>query len=91
MVVSITGIVINVLMVIVIITILVIGWNFSNELVICETQQSPFCYTIQCPCDDPVGTQEPPCRGYAKMPVGPNKWICSSAPLTIVDDNGNIV
>lgn len=88
MVVSVAGIVINVLMVIVIITILVIGWNFSNQRVICETQQSPFCYTIQCPCDSP---SQGPCLGYAKQPVGPNRWICSSAPLTVVNDSGAIV
>lgn len=92
MVVSVTGIVINVIMVIIIAVILIIGVQSSNELRICETQQSTFCYTIHCPCDQSAtGANVPPCFGYAKMPVGPGRWRCSNADLTIVDDNGNII
>ena len=93
MVVSVTGIVINVIMVLIIAVLIAIGLNFNNELRTCETRQSPFCYTIHCPCDAPPGGQAgPPCFGYAKMPAEkPGQWYCSSAPLTAVDDNGNIV
>jgi len=93
MVVSVTGIIINIIMIIIIIILVVIGFVFNAQLTTCETRQSPFCYTIQCPCDITTGGQtEPPCFGYAKMPAGqPGQWYCSNAPLTIVDNNGNIV
>lgn len=91
--VSVTGIIINVIMVIIIIVLVVLGVMYSNELKACETKQSPFCYTIQCPCDTPSGSNpSPPCFGYAKMPAEkPGQWYCSNAPLTAVDNNGNIV
>lgn len=90
---SVTGIVINVIMVIIIIFLVIIGFMFNNVLTTCETKQSPFCYIIQCPCDNlPNNQQSPPCFGYAKMPAGtPGQWYCSNAPLTIVDNNGNII
>lgn len=89
MVVSVTGIVINVLMALVIFFLVAIGLNFSTMLRICETKQSPFCYTIHCPCDDPG---QGPCKGYAKQPAEtPGQWYCSSAPLTAVDNAGNPV
>jgi len=93
MVVSVTGIVINVIMALIIFFLIVIGSAFNNELRTCETKQSPFCYTIHCPCDATVeGQSVPPCFGYTKMPAGPpGQWICSNAVLTIVDDSGNIV
>ena len=87
--VSVTGIVINAIMLIIIIILLIVGFTLNGELHTCETKQSPFCYTIHCPCDDP---NAPPCFGYTKMPAeNPGQWYCSNAPLTIVDDNGNIV
>lgn len=92
---SVGGIIINIIMVIIILVLLVFGFRFSNELHTCETKQSTFCYTIQCPCDNPGGEQSsapPPCFGYAKMPAEkPGQWYCSNAPLSIVDDNGVIV
>jgi hypothetical protein len=90
---SITGIIINAIMVIIIIVLLVFGFMFNRELHACETKQSPFCYTIQCPCDSTTtGRPPPPCFGYAKMQAErPGQWYCSNAPLTAVDDNGNIV
>lgn len=92
---SATGIIINIFMVIIILVLVGLGLRYSNELHICETKQSTFCYTIQCPCDNPGGTPSnnpPPCFGYAKMPAEtPGQWYCSNAPLTLVDDNGNLV
>lgn len=89
MAVSVTGIVINVIMVLLILSLIIIGVTYSNDLKTCETKQSSFCYTIHCPCDDQT---EGPCFGYTKMPAdNPGQWYCSNAPLTIVDDSGNIV
>lgn len=89
MAISITGIIINIIMILVIIGLVIAGFIYNQDLQTCETKQSPFCYTIQCPCDD---QSSGPCFGYAKMP-GPTsgKWYCSNAPLTLVDNSGNII
>lgn len=79
-------------MVILILILIGFGYQYNHELTICETRQSPFCYTIFCPCDNPEGEpKQPPCFGYAKMPAGDNQWYCSNAPNTLVDNNGNII
>lgn len=86
------GILINIAMVLIIIVTIIFGVIYNNDLTRCETQQSTFCHVIQCPCDGQGSNAEPPCFGYAKMPASqPGQWYCSNAPLTIVDDNGNIV
>lgn len=85
---SIVGVIINSIMLIIIVILIIIGLKFNNELNVCETKQSTFCYTIRCPCDL---QSEPPCFGFAKMPAEtPGYWYCSNAPLTRVDSNGNI-
>lgn len=83
-------------MVLLIIGLVIFGFTYNSGLKTCENKQSPFCYSIQCPCDidntqnPPV--KEPPCFGYAKMPAGgPNRWYCSNATNTVVDDNGKPV
>lgn len=92
MVVSVTGIVINVIMAIIILIMVAFGVSFSNALQTCETQQSPFCYTIHCPCDNTSQPGGAPCFGYAKRPAeNPGQWYCSNAPLSVVDNNGNLV
>ena len=93
MIVSVTGIIINMIMIIIIISLVIIGITFNRELTTCQTEQSIFCYTIHCPCDLlPNEQAAPPCFGYAKMPAGnSDQWYCSNAPLTIVDNNGNII
>ena len=89
MAVSVIGIVINVIMLIVIALIVAFGFFYNADLTQCENNQSIFCHTIQCPCDD---QSSGPCFGYAKMPAGtPGQWYCSNAPLSIVDNNGNLV
>jgi hypothetical protein len=76
-------------MLIIISVIVVFGFSYKNELTICETKQSPFCYQIKCPCQTDDDT---PCGGYAKMPGdNPGQWYCSNAPNTLVDDNGKII
>lgn len=82
------GILINVIMVIIIICIIIFGVVVGlNDLKQCETEQSPFCYTIQCPADLSSST---PCGGYAKRPSGDGNWYCSNAPFVKVDDDGNV-
>ncbi len=85
----ITGIIMNMIMVFLIVILLFLGIQYKKNTHTCETQQSPFCYTIQCPCDV---TAEGPCFGYAKKP-GPvaGQWYCSNAPLTLVDNSGKII
>lgn len=91
--VSIAGIIINIIMVIIILVLIALGIGYSSDLNICETKQSPFCYTIHCPCDtDAQGKSQPPCFGYAKMPAEKEgEWYCSNAQLSAVDNNGNLV
>jgi hypothetical protein len=92
MAVSVTGIVINVVILAIIIGLIVVGLMFNTTLRECENEQSPYCYTIQCPCDVSNGTGQAPCFGYAKRPGPENdQWYCSNAPLTLVDANGNPV
>lgn len=52
----------------------------------CRNNESSYCYQITCP------GSNPPCGNYARR-QGPREgtWYCSSAPETLVDDNGNIV
>lgn len=92
MAVSIAGIIINVIMVIIIITLIVMGSIYTGDLNTCQQQQSTFCYAIQCPCDPVSGNNPtPPCFGYAKMDLGNNRYRCSNAPESIVDANGQAV
>jgi hypothetical protein len=92
MAVSIVGIIINVIMVLIIITLIVLGSIYSGNLTTCEREQSPFCYSVQCPCDAVNGNNpQPPCFGYAVQDLGNNRYRCSNAPYNIVDQNGNPV
>mgnify|MGYP006869415994 CR=1 FL=1 len=87
--VSISGIIINVIMIIIIIGLIIAGIVYNNDLNICKNTQSPFCYSIQCPCDDQTTG---PCFGYALMNGNQEgQFYCSNAPLTAVDSNGNIL
>ena len=87
MAVSVTGIIINIIMLLIIIALVIAGFIYQGELNTCENTQSPFCYTITCPCDDP---STGPCGQYAKRPgSSSNTWYCSNSPLTLVDNNGN--
>lgn len=89
MAVSVTGIVINIIMVILIAITAIFGFSYNSELRTCETKQSTFCHVIQCQCDD---QSQAPCFGYAKQPAEKEgQWYCSNAPRTAVDDNGKIV
>lgn len=88
MAVSVVGIIINIVMLILILMLVIAGVTFNKTLDRCENQQSPYCYTIQCPCDDKSG----PCFGNARIP-GPRDgtWYCSNAPNSLVDDSGSSV
>lgn len=87
MAVNVGGILINAAMVLLIVVFAVIAIMLNSSLQTCEREQSPYCYTIQCPCDD---ASKSPCRGYALRPgPKPDTWYCSDAPLTLVDSSGN--
>lgn len=86
---SIAGIAINVFMILIILALLIAGIVYNNDLKQCESNQSPFCYNIQCPCDDQTSG---PCFGFASMPgPQPGQFYCSNTYLTAVDSNGNPV
>lgn len=90
MAVSITGVVINFVMVIIIFILVILGFVYVGYLDTCETKQSPFCKVVNCPCDEASGGGPiVPCSGYAKQIAGPNKFYCSQGPTTPVDSNGN--
>lgn len=92
MAISVAGILINIIMFIIIVVTAIIGSIYVGDLNICENKQSPYCYTIQCPCDTPNGVVQPPCFGYTKRPASKSgQWYCSNAPLTTVDNAGNII
>ena len=89
MAISIAGIIINAIMLVIIVILIILGVVFNSELNICQTEQSTFCYVVQCPCDS---QSQPPCFGYAKRPgKQPGQWYCSNAPITAVDNDGNII
>lgn len=84
--VSITGIIINVVLLILIILVAIAGISFNKSLSDCESNQSLHCYQIVCPCDD---GNAGPCFGYAvKDGPRPGEFYCSSAPFTLVNQQG---
>lgn len=89
MAVSVTGIVVNIALLVGIIIVVLYGFYWNGQLHRCETAQSPFCLYVQCPCGDYT---KPPCYGYAQRP-GPKEgqWYCSNSYLAVVDDNGRPV
>ena len=83
------GVILNSFMIFLIIVTLIFGLSANRSLQNCKNIQSPFCYTISCPCDK---KEEGPCFGFAKEP-GPKAgtWRCSNALYTVVDNNGKPV
>lgn len=91
--VSIAGIALNLVMVVLIIVIVILAISFNSQLNNCLNRESPFCYQISCPCDGGSNATGP-CFGASYRPGPadrPNTWYCSTAPLTLVDNNGTIV
>lgn len=80
------GVIINVVLLIFLLVLVCLGLVQRHGLKNCETQQSFFCITTTCPCDD-ISTS--PCKGYALREVS-GQYFCSNAPLTAVDSQGNI-
>jgi hypothetical protein len=85
--VSVTGIIINVFMLIFIIILIGLGITYNDELNYCINNESPACYGVSCPCDD----KDNICKGNAKKKYGDNYWICSNTPRTVIDDNENVI
>lgn len=77
---------VNVFAFVVLAVLLFLGFSQRNQLQTCESQQSPYCYSIQCPGDLPSAG---PCFGYASRP-GPSEgtFYCSNSPTTAVDKDG---
>ncbi len=86
--VSIPGIIINVIMLIILILIIIWAVSSNRGLQLCENEASPFCLTVQCPCDN---ASNPPCYGYSFRVDANGTYYCSSAPDTPVDASGNPV
>ena len=63
-------------------------YKVSKTLSICENNESRFCYTITCPCDD---QSKGPCNGYAYRSTGDGNFNCSFDPNIKVDSSGKIV
>lgn len=81
-------IVLNILLLCAIIFVIISAILTGNARKSCETLESPYCLSIECPCDNNTA----PCNGYASR-AGKiaNTYYCSSAPSTLVDAGGNIV
>jgi len=60
---------------------------YSSQLSTLESNQSPSCYSIYCPCDKETNA---PCYGYASRKVDSN-FQCSNAPNTLIQPNGKPV
>jgi len=83
------GIIINLLMSLILIVLIVLGIVFSNNLHNCENNPSPFCYDIQCPCDD---FSQGPCFGYAlRLASDGVNFNCSNSVLSTVNSSGSLV
>jgi len=80
---------VNVFVLIIIIALAILCSSIKSTLIACETQESPWCYSIQCPADDPsVG----PCFGYSQRNGSkPGTFNCSSASGALVDAKGQPV
>ena len=86
--VTIAMILLTVLLLCAIIFVIVSAYLTMQAKKTCESQESPYCLSIECPCDNNVA----PCNGYAsRNGEQPNTYYCSSAPDTLVDQDGNIV
>jgi len=90
--VNIAGLIINIIMLLLIITLVILGVIYNNQLNVCIKNQSPLCYNISCPCDN-TDSDSPslPCKGYSKKKYADGQWICSNAPRTVVDNTGKKV
>lgn len=78
---------INFFLLIVILVLFLLAMNVRSTLNSCQTKESPWCYSIQCPGDD---SSQGPCFGYAQRTGSqPNSFNCSSASSTDVDKDGN--
>jgi len=83
--VSIAGIIVNIILLIIIVILIIVGLRIRADLQECQTVQSPYCPTVQCPCDAGAA----PCGGYAIRPgPSPGTFYCSDAPNTLVDSTG---
>lgn len=87
--VSITGIVMNILILIMIILVVIWGISVQRDLGTCLSEESQFCLNVMCPCDQ--NQEVGPCFGMAFRP-GPREgtFYCSGSN-TLVDTRGRPV
>jgi hypothetical protein len=85
----ITMIFMNVVLALGILAIVLLGFSYQKALTTCESTPSDLCYQIQCPCDNDQSSG--PCFGFASRQIGIDRYICSNAPLAVVNGSGNIV
>jgi len=85
--VNITGIIINVVMLILIIILIILGFTYNTQLNYCINNQSSLCFAVSCPCDSSNNI----CQGNSKKKYGDNYWICSNAPRTVIDNDGYFI
>jgi len=50
--------------------------TYANKLKVCETNQSPYCYSIVCP--GSTGGTADPCRGYVQRKDDNGNLICGT-------------
>lgn len=82
----------NVVLLSLIITAVVATVYFRKQLNSCSERESDYCYTIQCPADNP---KTGPCFGFAirkqKDSKGSETYYCSNNPSVSVDADGKPV
>lgn len=86
--VSITGIIMNVLMLILITIVILYGVGVNRDLQNCLSNESDNCFTMICPCDE---KELGPCNGLAYRDGDrPDTFYCSGSS-TLVGSNGRPV
>jgi hypothetical protein len=86
--VSVTGIIMNILMLILILLTVVYALSLQNNLTQCLNTESPYCIDLFCPCDiSKFGEATGPCFGRA-VRDGPNGNFYCSGSITLVDAEG---
>lgn len=86
---TVLAITLNIVLLCMIILSLVVVIYYRHLLKQCSNRESDYCYTIQCPVDDPKAS---PCFGFATRKEinkkGETEFYCSNNPTSAVDAKG---